>query len=87
MNHRHRKTLHALFDHPISANISFGDVERMLEDLGATLEDRSGARVAVTLKGHTAVFHKAQHSMHKDEVVSIRHFLTSSGIDPAQYPV
>jgi hypothetical protein len=87
MNHHHRKTLHALFDHPISGNLSFKDVEKLFEDLGATLEDRSGDRVAITLKGHTAVFHKAHHSIPKDEVVNIRHFLTSSGIDPAQYPV
>ena len=34
MNHRHRKVLHALFAHPISANISFKDVESLLSELG-----------------------------------------------------
>ena len=87
MNHHHRKILHALFDHPISANIAFKDVERMLGELGATLDPRSGDRVAVTLNGHTAVFHNAHHSVPKDEIVNIRHFLNNCGIDPAQYPM
>ena len=87
MNHHHRKVLHAVFDHPISSNIAFKDIERLLEDLGATLEARSGDRLAATLKGHTAVFHKAHHSIPKDEIVAIRHFLTDCGVDPAQYPV
>jgi hypothetical protein len=87
MNHHHRKILHALFDHPISANIAFKDVERLLEELGATLDVRSGDRLAVTLNGHTAVFHNAHHSVPKDEVVDIRHFLNSCGIDPAKYPM
>ena len=87
MNHHHRKILHALFDHPISANIAFKDVERLLGDVGATLETRSGDRTAVTLKGHTAVFHNAHHSVPKDEIVNIRRFLIDCGIDPTQHPI
>ena len=87
MNHHHRKTLHALFDHPVSANIAFKEVERLLEDLGATLEARTGSRTAFTLKGHTAVFHNAHHSVPKDEVADIRRFLIDCGIDPSQYPM
>ena len=87
MNHHHRKILHSLFEHPISANIAFKDVERLLEELGATLDSRSGDRLAVTLNGHTAVFHNAHHSVPKDEIVDIRHFLNGCGIDPAKYPM
>jgi len=87
MNHHHRKVLHSLFDHPISANISFKDVERVLTDLGAELDTRSGDRMAVALNGRSAVFHRAHHSMTKDEVVNLRHFLEDCGIDPAQYPM
>ena len=87
MNHHHRKILHALFDHPISANIAFRDVERLLEDLGATLEARSGARTAVTLNVQTATFHNSHHSVPKDEVVSIKHFLQNCGIESAKYPL
>jgi hypothetical protein len=87
MKHDHRKILHSLFEHPISANISFKDVERVLVDLGAELDTRSGDRVAVSLKGHKAVFHRAHHSMPKDEVVNLRHFLETCGINPADYPI
>jgi hypothetical protein len=87
MNHHHRKILHSLFDHPISANISFKDVERVLTGLGAELDTRSGDRMAVVLNGRSAVFHCAHHSMTKDEVVNLRHFLEACGIGPAQYPM
>jgi hypothetical protein len=87
MNHHHRKILHSLFEHPVSANISFKDVERVLADLGADLDSRSGDRVAVALNGHKAVFHRAHHSMAKDEVVSLRHFLEACGIKATDYPL
>jgi hypothetical protein len=87
MNHRHRKVLHALFAHPVSANIDFKDVETVLTELGAEIENRNGARIGVTLKGHTAVFHHAQHSLPKDEVAQIRKFLIDCGVAPEQYPV
>lgn len=87
MNHRHRKVLHQLFAHPISANIDFNDVQSVLRELGAELEDRSGARVAVTLKGHTVLFHHANHSVPKEEVQQIRRFLVDCGVAPEQFPV
>ena len=52
MNHSHRKTLHALFAHPISANIDYKSVVHVLEDLGAEIENKSGNRIGVTLNGH-----------------------------------
>ncbi|MEQ1712438.1 MAG: hypothetical protein ABL908_13690 [Hyphomicrobium sp.] len=87
MNHRHRKVLHQLFAHPISANIDFNDVQSVLKELGADVEDRAGARVAVTLKGHTVLFHHANHSVPKEEVQQIRRFLIDCGVAPEQFPV
>ena len=87
MNHRHRKTLHALFAHPISANIDFKEVVHVLEELGAEVDNRSGNRIGVTLNGHTAVFSHAHHALPKEQVVQIRKFLAQCGIDPAAYPV
>ncbi len=87
MNHRHRKVLHQLFAHPISANIDFNDVQSVLKELGAEVEDRSGARIAVTMKGHTVLFHHANHSVPKEEVQQIRRFLIDCGVAPEQYPV
>lgn len=87
MNHRHRKVLHALFSHPISSNISLKDVEAVLVELGAEIDNKHGARIGVSLGGHSAAFHTTPHSLPKDDVVQIRHFLEKCGVDPAQYPV
>jgi len=87
MNHRHRKVLHALFAHPVSGNIHFRDVEHLLTELGAALENRSGARVGVTLDGHTIAIHHAQKSLPLEEVQQIRKFLETCKVDPADYPL
>lgn len=87
MNHRHRKVLHAIFAHPISANIDFKEVMHVLEELGAEVDNKSGNRVGITLRGHTAAFSHANHSLPKEEVVQIRKFLETCDISPATYPV
>ena len=86
MNHRHRKVLHSLFAHPISANIDFKEVVHVLEELGAEVENKAGNRIGVTLSGHTAAFTHANHSMPKEEVVQVRKFLEACGVDPKTYP-
>lgn len=88
MNHKHRKILHTLFAHPEPANLAPKDVEHVLADLGAEFDERSGAKFAVTLKGHTVSFHHAHHSLPKEEVRQVRKFLEAAGIDPARdYPL
>ena len=87
MNHRHRKTLHALFAHPISANIDFKEVTHLLEELGAEIDNKSGNRVGVKLGGHSVAFTNAHHSLPREEVIQIRKFLETCGVDPAKYPV
>lgn len=86
MNHRHRKTLHALFAHPISSNIDFKEVTHVLEELGAEIDNKSGNRVGVKLNGHSVAFTHAHHSLPRDEVIQIRKFLETCGINPADYP-
>lgn len=86
MNHKHRKVLAQLFAHPISANIDFKEVEHVLKELGAEIENKHGNRIGVTLKGHTAAFTHVNHSLPKDEVVQIRKFLEGVGVTPEQYP-
>lgn len=88
MNHHHRQTLHSLFAHPIGANISFKEVEAVLSHLGAEIDARQKARIGVTLNGHTAAFHVPHRTVAKDEVMKIRKFLESCGIQPARdYPL
>jgi hypothetical protein len=87
MNHHHRKVLHSIFDHPLSGNIEFKAVESVLRELGATIDNRSKARIGVTLNGNTVAFHHSQHTLPKEEVMRVRHFLQACEIDLSQYPV
>ena len=87
MNHHHRKVLHALFAHPVSANIDFKAVEHLLADLGAAIDNKSGNRIGVTLNGHSVAFHHAGHSLPKEEVVEVKRFLEACGVRPAAYPL
>jgi hypothetical protein len=56
MNHRHRKVLHALFAHPISANIHANDVEAVLSELGAELDHTHRGKLMVRLNGQALAF-------------------------------
>ena len=88
MNHKHRKVLHQLFAHPEPANLAPADVNAVLVELGAEIEERQGARFAVTLNGHTVVFHHAKHSVDKSEVRQLRKFIEDAGIDAERdYPL
>ena len=87
MNHRHRKTLHAIFAHPIASNLNFKEVVHVLEELGAEIDNKSGNRIGVSLNGHSVAIVHAQHDLPKEEVMQVRKFLTTCGIDPDAYPV
>jgi hypothetical protein len=47
MKGAHRKTLEAVFSHPLSANIAWKDIEALLIALGAAVSEREGSRIAV----------------------------------------
>ncbi len=88
MNHRHRKALHALFAHPVSANIDPKLVHAALEELGAEVTHGGHGQVKVSLNGHTQGFHDTHHSLSKEEVVQLRRFLEGAGVDPERdYPL
>jgi hypothetical protein len=86
MNHRHRKVLHAIFEHPVSSNIAFRDLEHVFTELGAEVDNKSGNRIGVALKGHSLALHHASHALAVDDVVKVRHFLEACGVTPADYP-
>ena len=87
MNHHHRVTLHALFAHPVSANIDLKKVVHVFEELGAEIDNSAGNHIKVKLNGHSANFPRAQHSLPKEEVAEIRKFLEQCGVTPDQFPV
>jgi len=88
MNHKHRKVLHALFAHPVSANISTRSVEAVLKELGAEIEQRHGGRWGVKLNDHFAEFPHDAHSLQPVQVQHMRKFIAEAGIEPERdYPL
>jgi hypothetical protein len=88
MNHRHRQVLHAIFEHPEPANLAASDIRAVLGELGAEIEERTGGRYAVTLGGHTVLFHHTSHSVDKTEIRQLRRFLIDRAIEPQRdYPL
>ena len=88
MNHRHRKILHSLFAHPVSANIPVKGVEAVLGELGAEVDNGGHGKLHVKLSGkQTALSHHGA-ELTPNEVQHLRKFLTDCGIDPVtQYPL
>ena len=86
MNHHQRKVLHAIFAHPINANLDFKDVTNVLTGLGAEIDAKTKSRIGVTLNGQTTILHLTNHALLKAEVMQVRKFLESCGISAGAYP-
>ncbi len=84
MDSKHQKTLEALFEKPEHANIAWRDIEALFIAIGAEIEEGSGSRVRVALKGTKAVFHRPhpRKEANKATVKSVRRFLEETGIRP-----
>jgi hypothetical protein len=84
MTARHRRTLHAIFENPIRANIPWDDIESLLRACGADISEGRGSRVRIALNGIRAVFHRPHPQKETDRgaVVSMRRFLTEAGVEP-----
>jgi hypothetical protein len=84
MNTKHRRTLNALFENPIRANINWQDVESMLKATGAVVEEGQGSRILLLLNGVAAVFHRPhpRKEIDKGAIKSLRRFLLEAGVKP-----
>ena len=51
VNHHQRKVLHAIFAHPVNANLDLKDVIGMLTALGAEMDAKTKSRIGITLNG------------------------------------
>ena len=82
MGSRHQKTLRAIFENPVRANIAWSDIEAMLAAYGAHISEGAGSRVRIALQGVRAVFHRPhpQKETDKGAVKSMRRFLMEAGI-------
>jgi ABC-type phosphate transport system ATPase subunit len=81
---KHRKTLQAIFESPVRANILWSDIEKLLEACGAEVSEGRGSRVRIALNDVRAVFHRPHPRKETDRgaVVSMRRFLTEAGVIP-----
>jgi hypothetical protein len=84
MSRKHAKTLAVIFARPVSANIKWRDIEALLVELGAEIEEREGSRMGVDLFGVTRVFHRPHPNPTTDKgaIASIRKWLESNGVIP-----
>jgi hypothetical protein len=80
---RHRRTLRAIFAHPISANIRWTQIEALITALGGEIEEGGGSRIHVLLNGRAATFHRPhpRPSADKGAVAAVRRFLEVAGLD------
>jgi hypothetical protein len=81
---KHERTLQAVFEDPVRANIEWSDVEAMLVHLGAKVSEGRGSRVRITLNGVRAVFHRPhpEKEICRGAVRSMRRFLCEAGVTP-----
>ena len=84
MNSRHQRTLQAIFENPVRANIVWADIESMLVACGAEISEGRGSRVRLALNGVRAVFHRPHPRKETDKgaVASMRRFLVEAGVEP-----
>jgi hypothetical protein len=83
MKSRHRRTLQAIFENPVRANIPWVDIESLLVACGAEISEGRGPRVRIVLNGVRAVFHRPHPQKETDRgaVISMRRFLTETGVE------
>ncbi|MBS0656215.1 MAG: type II toxin-antitoxin system HicA family toxin [Verrucomicrobia bacterium] len=84
MNSKHKRTLEAIFEKPTPANIHWDDIEKLFKNLGATIKEGSGSRLAVELHGVRAYFHRPHPEKETDKgaLASVRRFLENAGVTP-----
>jgi hypothetical protein len=87
VNHHQRKVLHAIFAHPVNANLDMKDIEAVLNGLGAEIDARTKSRIGVKLNGKETTLHLANHTLAKAEVMQVRKFLEGCGVSGEAFPV
>ena len=82
MDKKHQKTLDAIFEQPLRANIPWRDIEALFVALGSEVSEGRGSRVRVALNGVRAVFHRPHPEKETDKgaLRSVRRFLVEAGV-------
>nr|WP_255617844.1 type II toxin-antitoxin system HicA family toxin [Aurantimonas sp. VKM B-3413] len=81
---RHRRTLEQVFARPVIGSIRWSDIEALLRELGAEIEEREGSRIGIVMFGEIRVFHRPHPTPDTDKsaVVAVRKWLEANGIKP-----
>lgn len=84
MNRKHQRTLEAIFATPVQSGVKWKDIESLLINLGADIQEGRGSRVRILFNGQEAVFHRPhpQKETDKGALVSMRRFLENAGVKP-----
>ncbi len=84
MKKKQRKTLEKIFSRPTRGTIKWSDIEGLLRELGAEIQEREGSRIGVYLFGEIRVFHRPHPSPETDKgaIASIRKWLKKNGVHP-----
>jgi hypothetical protein len=87
MSHKHEKLIRAIFHDPVSGNIHWREIESLLNHLGATVEQLSGARLRVLLNGVDGILHRPHHSnvLGRQDIWHLREYLARARITPSMY--
>ncbi len=81
---KHQRTLELIFSRPVPAGVKWPDLVALLVELGATMEEREGSRVAFFLFDQVKVMHRPHPSpdVDKGAVVSVRKWLEENRVTP-----
>lgn len=84
MKRKHQATLERIFARPVSGNVKWREVEALLLELGAEIEEAEGSRITVTLFGVVRVFHRPHLGPDTDKgaLASVRKWLEDNGVIP-----
>ena len=84
MTSRHLRTLAAVFEVPVRANILWSDIEALCMYLGGTVRSAAGSRVKLKLNGVAAVFHRPhpRKEAKRSVIREVNLFLDSAGVRP-----
>lgn len=84
MNNKHRKTLQAVFSHPVNGGLHFDRIEALLLAAGCERIEAQGSTVLFCKNGHVVQFHRPhpQREALRYRVKAAREFLERIGVTP-----
>jgi hypothetical protein len=79
---RHKDTLRQVFAHPLSHNVEWRAVLGLLREV-ASVEEHHDGHIEVKANSQTVILARPhQKDLDPDDVVTVRHLLTSLGYEP-----